>query len=44
MGNGPQRNDMVGEEMRNRPGPGAYDSPSKLGGPSFKMGERLNEI
>lgn len=44
MGLGSQRADLVGEELRNRPGPGTYDSPSRPSGPSYKIGERLNDI
>jgi hypothetical protein len=37
---GTERPDMVGREARAQVGPGHYDSPSKLGGPHYTIGEK----
>jgi len=34
------RGDVVGNEAKSRVGPGQYDSPSKLGGPQYTIGEK----
>lgn len=40
---GGDRADIVGKEARGRVGPGQYDSPSRMGGPRYTIGEKREQ-